>query len=193
MSTINETKRNSRAARALVRLCHHGWVISVVVQIGRERGARFAVLRRRLEIARTTLERAVVAASALDLVMRNPGHGHPLRPEYLLTPWGESIAAACEGVLAASGGLGLPELTRRKWTLPVLASLERGAGRFTDLQHDLPACSPRALAHSLAQLQAEGWILRDLIDARPPRPSYRVSPRAVPLARAATELAQAAR
>jgi len=193
VATTTETDWDTRARQALVRLCHHGWVIPVVVHLGWERGTRFAVLKRRLSVARTTLERAVVAASTLDLVMRNPGHGHPLRPEYLLTPWGESVAPACEGVFVASERLGSPELTRRKWTLPVLASLEGGARRFSDVKRDLAGCSPRALAHALDQLQAAGWILRDLIDERPPRPRYRVSPGAAPLARAAMELATAAR
>ena len=179
--------------RSLVDLSHHGWVIPVVVHLGRERGARFAVLQHRLGVGRTTLERALRAASDLNLTMRNPGHGHPLRPEYLLTPRGESIAEACEAVLGASDGLDAPELTRRKWTLPVLASLEGRSGRFGDLQHDLPGCSPRALAQALDQLHAADWILREVLDERPPRASYRIAPRAWPLARAASQLASAAR
>jgi len=179
--------------RSLVELSHHGWVIPVVVHLGRKRGARFAVLKHRLGVGRTTLERALRAASELNLTMRNPGHGHPLRPEYLLTPRGESIASACEEVLVASERLGALELTRRKWTLPVLASLERGSGRFGDLQHDLAGCSPRALAQALDQLHAAGWILRDVLDERPPRASYRLATQAEPLAKAASELASAAR
>lgn len=178
---------------ALVRLSHHGWVIPMVAQLGSTGGTRFAVLQKRLGVARTTLERAVTAAKSLDLVMGNPGHGHPLRPEYLLTPRGESVARACEHVAAASEDLGAAELTRRKWTLPLLASLHRGAERFGDLQADLDSCSPRALAQALDQLQAAGWVLRHLIDERPPRPSYRVSPDAAQLAKAASALAKAAR
>lgn len=188
-----ETDWDTRAVGALVQLCHHGWVIPLVVHVGRQRGARFAVLLRRLGIARTTLERAILSADELDLVMRNPGHGHPMRPEYLLTPRGETIGPACEGVLVASERLDSPGLLRRKWTLPVLASLGQGAVRFSDLRRDLPSCSPRALAHALEQLQAAGWVIRDLVDQRPPRPSYGVSAKAGLLATAAVELAAAAR
>ena len=192
VATESASHLDMRAMRSLVGLSHHGWVIPVVVHLGRERGARFAVLQHRLGVGRTTLERALGAATELDLTMRNPGHGHPLRPEYLLTPRGESIASACEGVFVASERLRAPELTRRKWTLPVLASLDGGSGRFSDLQHDLAGCSPRALAQALDQLHAAGWILRDVLDERPPRATYRLAPRAAPLAQAASELASAA-
>ncbi len=93
----------------------------------------------------------------------------------------------------ASERLGHPELTRRKWTLPVLASLEGGARRFAELQRDLPRCSPRALAQALDQLQTAGWVLRHLVDGRPPRPTYRLDPQARSLAEAASALATAAR
>ena len=193
VATESVPHSDARAMRSLVALSHHGWVIPVIMHLGHGCGARFAVLQHRLGVGRTTLQRALAAASELDLTMRNPGYGHPLRPEYLLTPRGESIACACEGVLIASERLRTPELTRRKWTLPVLASLEGGSGRFADLQRDLTDCSPRALARALDQLHAVGWIVRHLLDERPPRASYRLAPRAKPLARAARELAVAAR
>ncbi len=34
---------------------------------------------------------------ALGLVIRNPGYGHPLRPEYILTPEGHAAAGDLHG------------------------------------------------------------------------------------------------
>ena len=174
-------------------MCHHGWVIPVIALLGQGRGARFAVLQHRLAIARTTLSRALNAATRLDLLMRNPGYGHPLRPEYLLTPRGETVAPACGDVVEAAASLEPPELGRRKWTLPMLAALETGGSRWSHLQERLPGCSPRALAQSLDELHAAGWVLREVLDERPPRPSYGLAGAAQPLARAAAGLAEVAR
>lgn len=193
VTTDTETQPDARAMGALVRLSHRKWVIPVVAQLGRTGGTRFAVLQTHLAVARTTLERALKAAQTLDLVMGNPGHGHPLRPEYLLTPRGESVAPACDRVVVASDRCEGSELARRKWTLPVLASLHGGAERFGDLLSDLGSCSPRALAQALQHLQTAGLIARALVDGRPPRPTYSVSMTAAELAEAAGALAQAAR
>ena len=176
--------------RHLVRLCHHGWVVPLVALIGRDRGARFAVLLGELQVARSTLQRALDAADELDLLLRNPGYGHPLRPEYLLSPRGEAIAPACREVHAATQALETPGLARRKWSLPVLAALAAGDRRFADLQRTLPACSPRALARALDDLEAAGWVQREVVEERPPRPRYRVASAARALARAAIGLAE---
>lgn len=183
----------------LIRLCHHGWVIPLVVHLGQDRGARFAVLQNRLGVARPTLERALSAATRLALVMPNPGYGHPLRPEYLLTPWGELLAPSCEAVTVAMsrGTMGTDQeptrLARRKWTLPVLASLSGGADRYSDLRRDLVGCTPRALGMSLDRLEEAGWIERHVVDDRPPRPSYAVTDAARDVASAALALGMAAR
>lgn len=194
-----EVDRDSQAISGLVRLCHHGWVIPLVVELGRERGARFVVLQNRLGVARTTLERALSAALDQDLVMRNPGYGHPLRPEYLLTPWGERLGLACEAVHEATKGITISaavrpsDLVRRKWSLPVLASLCSGSSRYSDLQGDLAGCTPRALSVALEHLQVAGWIRRKVIDDRPPGPRYHITPAIAKLAHAAWALAVAAR
>ena len=36
--------------------------------------------------------------------MKNPGHGHPMRPEYLLTSSGEELAPWCRRLLDGSDG-----------------------------------------------------------------------------------------
>lgn len=176
----------------LVRLCHHRWTIPLVAVLGRDRGGRFAAVLRELEVARPTLERALEAADRLSLVMANPGYGHPLRPEYLLTPFGEAIAPACRVLFERARPLDGNGLVWRKWSLPVLAALRASGPRFADLQEALPAITPRALTLALDDLTEAGWVTRELHDTRPPRAHYGVRSRASALADAALALAAAA-
>ncbi len=149
---------------------------------------RFAVLARELGVARQTLRRALDAAIEAGLVVRNPGHGHPLRPEYLLTAEGRRLAPACRAVVAASQR-SAAELAKHKWTLPVLAAVYGGTHRFSEIEDALDGATPRALAKSLDELTEAGLIERTLVDDRPPRPRYRVGRSARRLAIAAVRLA----
>jgi DNA-binding HxlR family transcriptional regulator len=177
----------------LVRLCHHRWTIPLVAVLGRDRGARFAALQNQLNVARPSLERVLAAADRLGLVMTNPGYGHPLRPEYLLTPFGEAIAEPCLEVYLEAEQLLPADLAWRKWSLPVLAALGSGGPRFVDVQAAIGSITPRALTLAFDDLHAAGWIERVLEGDRTPRPHYVVQRRAFALTANALSLAEAAR
>ena len=131
-------------------------------------------------------------AIAADLVAPNPGYGHPLRPGYVLTPKGRLLAAPCRDVVAQAAPLA-PDLAGRKWTLPVIAAVQGGCGSFSRIAAALDGITPRALARALDDL-AEARIIERTIDGdRPARARYRIPPRATRLARAALDLAEAAR
>ena len=176
---------NPSPLTGLVRLCHRRWTIRLVVAIGSS-GARFAVLTRRLGVARQTLKRALDGAIAGGLAARNPGYGHPLRPEYVLTPTGLHLLAACRSVVQEAESVA-PDLVGRKWTLPLLAAVEGGCHRFTDALNALEAVTPRALARAYDDLVDAGLLERDLSSRRP---RYAVSSAARRLARRALELAE---
>lgn len=171
---------------ALADLCHHRWVIPVIVAIGGG-GQRFAVLAGRLGVARQTLRRALAAAVERGLVRRNPGYGHPLRPEYCLTVAGARLEPICRGldeVLAGEGSA----LAGRKWTLPILAAVGEGRCRFSEIAERLPAATPRALSNGLAELTSAGWLERELVDEHPPAACYRAGAVGRSLATLATRL-----
>src|ERR1043166_9079723 len=104
----------------LVAIFHHRWSAPVLAELLRQKGSRFAALAGTLGVGRESLRRTLDSLLALGLVARNPGYGHPLRPEYVLTRSGEDVARRCAKLLAAVD----EDVLLRKWSLPVLAALD---------------------------------------------------------------------
>jgi DNA-binding HxlR family transcriptional regulator len=104
-------------------------------------------------------------------VMRNPGYGHPSRPEYVLTPAGRRAAPACAQLLAQLRRAGVEQVALRKWSLPILAVLTAEL-RFGELRRAVGA-TPRALALALKELVAAGLVERRVHDGFPPSTTYR--------------------
>src|SRR5205085_9060327 len=113
----------------LIAIFHHRWSAPVLAELLRQKGSRFAALSGTLGVGRESLRRTLDSLLALGLVARNPGYGHPLRPEYVLTARGARVAERCARLLAA----GDDEVLLRKWSLPVLAALGEPA-RFSELR-----------------------------------------------------------
>ena len=155
--------------KELIALCHYRWSAPVLAELGRTHGTRFVVLAKHLGVGRTSLRRTLDALVELGLVRRNPGYGHPLRPEYLLTSAGESVAARCERLLAAVDGT--RDVVLRKWSLPVLAALGQRA-RFSELRDALPGVTARALALALKDLERAGLVDRRVEETYPPTAVY---------------------
>ena len=152
----------------LIALFHHRWSAPVLAELARARGSRFVVLAKALGIGRESLRRTLAA-------LRNPGYGHPLRPEYLLTERGEDVAARCVRLLALLDGNA--DVALKKWSLPVLAALEHPA-RFSELRDALPGISARALALALKDLEAAGLVRRRVQETYPPSTVYAATPAA---------------
>ena len=162
----------------LVAIFHHRWSAPVLAELERQKGSRFAALSGTLGVGRESLRRALDTLLERGLVARNPGYGHPLRPEYILTGRGKTVAACCAELLSLSDD----DVLLRKWSLPVIAALERPA-RFSELKASLPGVTPRALALALKDLRAAGLVARTVEDAYPPTAIYAATPRARRLGR----------
>jgi DNA-binding HxlR family transcriptional regulator len=63
-----------------------------------------------------------------------------------------------------------------KWSLLVIAVLEAGPLRYTDLQRQVPGISQRMLSLTLRQLQQDGLIARTAYAEVPPRVEYTITP-----------------
>ena len=169
----------------LVSLCHHRWSLPVVAEIGRSRGSRFATLAGRLGVTGESLRRTLAYLQDEGLIARNPGYGHPLRPEYVLTPAGQDLAPSVQALEAALQGR--EEVGLKKWSLPVLAELH-DPHRFSELRAALPATA-RALALALKELEDAGLVRRTVTADRPPRVRYEATRDAQPIVAAAHTLA----
>ena len=158
----------------------------MLAEIERSSGSRVAALTGRLGVGRESLRRTLVALQSEGLVERNPGYGHPLRPEYLLTARGREVAPAARAALDAARGH--EELALKKWSLPVLAELDRPR-RFSELRAALPGAGPRALTLALKDLGAAGLVDRTVTDSFPPSVVYEATAAGRPLVVAARALA----
>jgi DNA-binding HxlR family transcriptional regulator len=159
----------------LVALFHLRWAAPILAELHRGRGGRFVTLAYRLGLSRESLRRTLAALLDRGLVARNPGYGHPLRPEYVLRPEGARLAPACAELLDALRRRGLEDVGLKKWSLPVLYALAEGAERFSDLRAALPGVTPRALTLALKDLTAAALIDRTVTNGYPPASVYGVT------------------
>lgn len=163
------TKYGFVSIQDLIALFHHRWSAPVLAELLRQKGSRFVTLGNTLGVGRESLKRTLASLVDLGLVARNPGYGHPLRPEYVLTPRGRRVSARCAKLLDALNDDA--DIALRKWSLPVLFAL-RQPSRFSELQSALPGVTARALALALKDLQSAGFVERRIEDAYPPTAVY---------------------
>jgi DNA-binding HxlR family transcriptional regulator len=134
-----------------------------------------------LGVGRDSLRRALDELVDLRLIARNPGYGHPLRPEYLVLPAGALLLPACVDLMQALERLRATETGLKKWSMPVVHALGADSRRFSELRVDLPRITARALTLALKDLVAAGLVERTVTDAFPPSTSYRLTRAARPL------------
>jgi DNA-binding HxlR family transcriptional regulator len=160
------------------------WFLPLLELAGREGGVRSAALVARLGISRSMLSGVLDQLLGKGWLIRNPGHGHPLRPEYVLTEAGRPVAAWCERVMEERRRLGLEGEGLGRWTLPLVGRLDRRWERFSWLEAQLAPVSPRSLSLALKRVLDVGLVERRLEESFPPRPLYGLTGRGQRLARA---------
>jgi DNA-binding HxlR family transcriptional regulator len=156
----------------LVSLGKYRWAVPLLADLAEHKGGRFVELLNRLDIARESLTRTLEGALALGWVRRNPGHGHPLRPEYILTVEGERIAVSAAQIEAAQRRIGIGPVHLTRWSLPIVRTIADGRQRFNEIARALPTSSPRALSQGLQALTGQALVDRRLVDGFPPGSVY---------------------
>jgi DNA-binding HxlR family transcriptional regulator len=168
----------------LRRLTAGRWLVPILALVGEEQGSRFAGLLSRLGLSRSVLAASLLVLQEAGWLIRNPGHGHPLRPEYVLTSAGEPVAAFCRQVMAGRERLGLEPGQLPRWSLPLIARLDGETARFSALRVALRPVTPRALSLTLKQMLQVDLIDRALEDEFPPIAIYGLTGRGRELATA---------
>lgn len=176
-------------ANKLIRLFHRKWSVPVLAEIARTGGTRVVVLQRSLGMSPAAVRQTLDHLIELGLVMPNPGYGHPLRPEYILTAEGQAVAESCARIQSSSNRLGLNDLIGKKWTLPVLWTLSAEPLRFGQITSLAQPITDRALSQSLVHLQSAELIRSDLLATRPPVNQYSLARRAHTIADALGDIA----
>jgi len=162
---------------SLVELVHHRWNIPIIAELYRLSGAKFVTLANVLGVSRAALSASLKDLIKLGFVVRNPGYGHPMRPEYLLTKAGEAIGDDCLSLRHLLRRRKEEGIAYRKWTLPLVAAIGGEFRRFNEVQIILPNASPRAITLGLKAMLAERWAKRSLIDDFPPTAAYALLPK----------------
>lgn len=171
-------------AETLARLSASRWFMPAMAMAHESGGFRDAALLHRLGTSRSMVRRVVEQLVAYGWIAPNPGHGHPLRPDYLLRDEGATIAAWCAEVMAARRRLGLEPADLGRWSLPVLSQVAPGWRRFSELEQALAPVSPRALSLTLKGLIGQRLVARRLQESFPPTAIYGVTGRGSLLAEA---------
>ncbi len=158
-----------------VKVTARAWSLSILALMHSGIPGRQATLLSASGAGRTAFAQSLHHLIDLKLLERNPGHGHPLRPEYRLTPMGVQIAIIASNINTKATLAPERVLLRRAWTIPVLIA-SREPRHFADIKNKLIPITDRALSQSLKQLQEQHWIKRMVdTETRPLRPLYKAT------------------
>lgn len=156
----------------LIVLCHHRWAVPIIAELHRTSGSRFVALLHRLGVNRDSLTQTLNTLSDNRIIAKNPGYGHPLRPEYILTARGKGLGLSCLRLITLLEKNTLTDMALRKWSLPTLAAVTATDGHFSQMREYLPGITPRALTLALKDLRSAGLIDRKVADTYPPSSRY---------------------
>ncbi|WP_074734030.1 winged helix-turn-helix transcriptional regulator [Ruegeria halocynthiae] len=157
----------------LVKLTSRAWSLNILALLHSGIAGRQAPLLSATSAGRTAFAASLDHLLQLGLIERNPGHGHPLRPEFRLTSAGTQAAKMASAIVNAVPNDSEFRLIRKTWTVPILA-LTGAPYRFSAIRADLVTITDRALSSSLQQLEDRDWIQRDIkTTGRMPFPTYR--------------------
>ena len=154
-----------------VNITSRAWAMPILSSLHAGVAGRQAPLWAATGASRTAFAQSMEHLISIGLLERNPGYGHPLRPEFRLTARGVTAAAIAHKVqtISADEDQGL---LRRSWTLPVLAVLQTPS-HFSEIKRNLNTITDRALSQSLKAMEVRNWVSRNLdAVARPPSSIY---------------------
>ncbi len=167
----------------LIDLTQKGWALPVLGALEKGAIARTHPLAKQLQTSPISIRTAIAHLIMLGLLKENPGHGHPLRPEYLRTPLGEKLGPLTLEVIRYGEQQDVLPLLRRRWTLPIIDALEE-ARSFSDLRRGIIHVTDRALSLSLKDLARANLVRRKvLVEHCPPATLYLPTPQSQKLRR----------
>ncbi len=157
----------------LVNLTSKAWSLKILALLHSGTPGRQAPLIAAAKASRTSFASSLDHLVQLGLLEKNPGHGHPLRPEFRLTHRGTTAAAVAGRILETLPDDDAFSIVRRSWAVPILAVTESPT-RFSVIKSGLGTITDRALSQSLCVLEDRAWLKREIdVSQRSPFPTYR--------------------
>ena len=161
--------------RTLVNITARAWSLNILALLHEGVPGRQAPLLAATSASRTSFSSSLHHLVQLKLLERNPGHGHPLRPEFRLTQSGIEAAKTANRIVTAVPDDAEFALLRRSWTVPILAVTDTPR-RFSVIKSDLATITDKALSTSLYQLETRDWLQREIdTSQRVPFPIYQAT------------------
>lgn len=157
------------------QIFHYRWDIPLLAEMFRTNGAKFITLANRCGISRGVLKTSLTRLIASGLIAENPGYGHPMRPEYILTEAGKAIGPFCVAFLQEGAKREVTEVFRNKWSCPAIIATGDETIRFNALKKQLSPVTSRALSSTLKLLQDHDCMTTTRLDISPPANSYALS------------------
>ena len=105
--------------KLFVNITSRAWAVPILSNLHTGIAGRQAPLLAATGASRTAFTQSMDHLISMGLLERNPGYGHPLRPEFRLTQLGVTAAAIANKIQNVSTDED-QDLLRRSWTLPVL-------------------------------------------------------------------------
>lgn len=160
-----------------VKLCSRAWALPALAALKTGVSARVAPVAHATGAGRTAMGHTFTHLLDRDCIKRNPGHGHPLRPEFVLTDTGKRAATMASDLLSTVTNEDERAILRKAWTLPIFATLE-GKTRYADMRTLLSPITDRSLLLALKDMQAHQWVARSVdAVAAPPAVYYDLTPK----------------
>lgn len=158
-----------------IKVTSRAWSLKILTQMHRGTPGRQASLLSATGAGRTAFSQSLRHLVNLGLLESNPGHGHPLRPEFQLTAKGVEIAKIADKVESLICQPSEYTLLRRAWTVPILI-VSHEPRYFGEIKSQLVPITDRALSQSLKQLESHRWLHREVeTTSRPARARYQAT------------------
>ena len=144
-------------------LFKYKWLVPVIAQIHLQNGGRFVSIYKEQGMSRSMLTSTLKHLINYGLIIKNPGYGHPLRPEFILTPLGKQFAPFCVEFMELTKNQNLSFVLQNRWAAPIIFKTGTTQARFNHYKKSLKPITSKALSESLNFLVANNFINKKII------------------------------
>ncbi len=150
------------------KIFQYKWDISLIGKLYQDHGSKVITLQSHFGISRGILKSSLERLLDVGLVMENPGYGHPMRAEYILTSKGQALGPFCIALLEEGRKKEITEIFENKWSCPIIIKVGEHIKRFNELKNVLAPVTSRALSTNLKFLHEAKCLKREIFDSHPP-------------------------